>query len=103
MYEEDDSKPLSSPAICGRILDRVINEGGETVIERNSSCDSDLGGGQQNALEAMADLYRTLREYTTAGCKTIVVGTAQRRHRWVRAAESAGFLTDTCTVCDKLR
>jgi antitoxin (DNA-binding transcriptional repressor) of toxin-antitoxin stability system len=52
-----------------RILDQLVNEGGEIVIERNSRQVARLTSApaQQNALEAMADLYRTLPEDAAAG------------------------------------
>ena len=45
-----------------RVLDQLITEGGEVVIERNSRRVACLAAvpAQQTALEAMADLYRTL-------------------------------------------
>jgi antitoxin (DNA-binding transcriptional repressor) of toxin-antitoxin stability system len=47
-----------------RILDRLSIEGEEIVIERNREQVARLlpGPARQNALEAMADLYRTLPE-----------------------------------------
>jgi antitoxin (DNA-binding transcriptional repressor) of toxin-antitoxin stability system len=53
----------------GRILDQLANEGGEIVIERNSRQVARLTSApaQQSALEAMADLYRTLPEDAAAG------------------------------------
>ena len=52
-----------------RILDQLVNEGGEIVIERNSRRVARLTAApvQQSALEAMADLYRTLPEDAAAG------------------------------------
>jgi antitoxin (DNA-binding transcriptional repressor) of toxin-antitoxin stability system len=45
-----------------RVLDRLVIEGEEVVIERNREQIARLvpGPAQQTALEAMADLYRTL-------------------------------------------
>jgi antitoxin (DNA-binding transcriptional repressor) of toxin-antitoxin stability system len=45
-----------------RVLDQVAAQGGEIVIERHHAQIARLvaGPGRQNALEAMADLYRTL-------------------------------------------
>lgn len=45
-----------------RVLDRLVNEGEEIVIERNHEQVARLlpGPARQTALEAMADLYRTL-------------------------------------------
>ena len=47
-----------------RVLDRLAVEGEEIVIERNHQQIARLipGPGRQNALEAMADLYRILPE-----------------------------------------
>jgi len=52
-----------------RILDQLVNEGGEIVIERNSRRVARLiaAPAQQSALEAMADLYRTLPEDAAVG------------------------------------
>ncbi len=51
-----------------RVLDRVVANGEEIVIERNHEQIARLvgGPGHQNALEAMADLYRTLPEDVAA-------------------------------------
>lgn len=45
-----------------QVLDRLVLEGEEVEIERNSKRIARLipGPGRQTALEAMADLYRTL-------------------------------------------
>jgi antitoxin (DNA-binding transcriptional repressor) of toxin-antitoxin stability system len=45
-----------------RVLDQVVAQGSEIVIERHHAQIARLvaGPGRQNALEAMADLYRTL-------------------------------------------
>jgi antitoxin (DNA-binding transcriptional repressor) of toxin-antitoxin stability system len=47
-----------------RVLDQLVVEGGEIVIERNSRRVARLTAApaQQTALEAMADLYRTIPE-----------------------------------------
>ena len=47
-----------------RVLDQLIANGGELVVERNSRQVARITAapGEQNALEAMADLYRTLSE-----------------------------------------
>jgi len=47
-----------------RVLDRITIEGEEMVIERNHEQIARLvpGPARQTALEAMADLYRTLPE-----------------------------------------
>ena len=47
-----------------RVLDRIAIDGEEMVIERNREQIARLipGPGRQTALEAMADLYRTLPE-----------------------------------------
>jgi antitoxin (DNA-binding transcriptional repressor) of toxin-antitoxin stability system len=52
-----------------RVLDQLIADGGEVVIERNSRPVACLmaAPAQQTALEAMADLYRTLPEDAGAG------------------------------------
>jgi antitoxin (DNA-binding transcriptional repressor) of toxin-antitoxin stability system len=52
-----------------RVLDQLITEGGQVVIERNSRRVAHLSAApvQQTALEAMADLYRTLPEDAAAG------------------------------------
>jgi antitoxin (DNA-binding transcriptional repressor) of toxin-antitoxin stability system len=52
-----------------RVLDQLVTEGGEVVIERNSRRVASLRAApvQQTALEAMADLYRTLPEDAAAG------------------------------------
>jgi antitoxin (DNA-binding transcriptional repressor) of toxin-antitoxin stability system len=51
-----------------RVLDGVVADGEEVVIERNHEQIARLvaGPGSQNALEAMADLYRTLPEDVAA-------------------------------------
>ena len=51
-----------------RVLDRVVADGEEVVIERNHEQIARLvaGPGRQNALEAMADVYRTLPEDVAA-------------------------------------
>jgi len=51
-----------------RVLDRLAIEGEEIVIERNHEQVARLvpGPAQQTALEAMADLYRTLPEDAAA-------------------------------------
>lgn len=51
------------------VLDRLAVEREEIVIERNHRPVARLlpGPGQQNALEAMADLYRTLPEDAARG------------------------------------
>lgn len=51
-----------------RILDRLAIEGEEIVIERNREQVARLlpGPARQTALEAMADLYRTLPEDVAA-------------------------------------
>jgi antitoxin (DNA-binding transcriptional repressor) of toxin-antitoxin stability system len=62
-----------------RVLDRLAIEGEEIVIERNREQVARLlpGPARQTALEAMADLYRTLPEDATA---TWVADS--RRGRW---------------------
>ncbi|MCL4368416.1 MAG: type II toxin-antitoxin system Phd/YefM family antitoxin [Actinobacteria bacterium] len=52
-----------------RILDTLTIDGGEIVVERNQRVVARLlpGGRHQTALEAMADLYRTLPEDAAAG------------------------------------
>jgi len=51
-----------------RVLDRLVVEGEEIVIERNREQVARLvpGPARQTALEAMADLYRTLPEESAA-------------------------------------
>ena len=51
-----------------RILDRLVIEGEGIVIERNRQQVARLlpGPAQQSALEAMADVYRTLPENAAA-------------------------------------
>jgi len=51
-----------------RVLDRIAIDGEEMVIERNHEQIARLvpGPGRQTALEAMADLYRTLSEDAAA-------------------------------------
>jgi antitoxin (DNA-binding transcriptional repressor) of toxin-antitoxin stability system len=51
-----------------RVLDSVVSEGEEIVIERNHEQIARLvaGPGRQNALEAIADLYRTLPDEVAA-------------------------------------
>jgi antitoxin (DNA-binding transcriptional repressor) of toxin-antitoxin stability system len=51
-----------------RILDRLAAEGEEIIIERNHQQIARLvpGPGRQTALEAMADLYRTLPDDAAA-------------------------------------
>ena len=51
-----------------RVLDQLMTEGGEIVIERNSRRVARLTAAtaEQTALEAMADLYRTLPEDAAA-------------------------------------
>ena len=51
------------------ILDRLAAEGEQIVIERNHQQIARLvpGPGRQTALEAMADLYRTLPDDAAAG------------------------------------
>ena len=51
-----------------RVLDRVAADGEEIVIERNHQQIARLvaGPGRQSALEAMADLYRTLPDDVAA-------------------------------------
>jgi antitoxin (DNA-binding transcriptional repressor) of toxin-antitoxin stability system len=62
-----------------RVLDRLAIEGEEIVIERNREQVARLlpGPGRQTALQAMADLYRTLAEDAAATWET-----DSRRGRW---------------------
>ena len=62
-----------------RVLDRVAIEGEEIVIERNHEQVARLlpGPARQTALEAMADLYRTLPENAAATWEA-----DSRRGRW---------------------
>jgi antitoxin (DNA-binding transcriptional repressor) of toxin-antitoxin stability system len=52
-----------------QILDQLVIEGGEIVVERNHHQVARLiaGPSHQSALEAMADLYRTLSEDAAHG------------------------------------
>ena len=52
-----------------RMLDRLARKGGEFAILRNSRIVARLTAAavEQNALEAMSDLYRTLPEDAAAG------------------------------------
>lgn len=51
------------------VLDRLAVEGGEIIVERNHRQVARIlpGPGCQSALEAMADLYRTLSPEAGAG------------------------------------
>ena len=62
-----------------RVLDRLAVEGEEVVIERNGEQVARLlpGPARQTALEAMADLYRTLPEAAAARWET-----DGRKGRW---------------------
>jgi len=62
-----------------RVLDRMVIEGEEIVIERNREQVARLlpGPARQTALEAMADLYRTLPEDAAATWEE-----DSRRGRW---------------------
>lgn len=62
-----------------RVLDRLAIEGEEIVIERNREQVARLlpGRARQTALEAMADLYRTLPEEAAAKWEA-----DSRRGRW---------------------
>ena len=62
-----------------RVLDRLVVEGEEVVIERNREQVARLvpGPARQTALEAMADLYRTLPEDAAATWEA-----DSRRGRW---------------------
>jgi antitoxin (DNA-binding transcriptional repressor) of toxin-antitoxin stability system len=55
-----------------RVLDRLVIEGEEIVIERNHEQVARLlpGPARQTALEAMADLYRTLPEDAATAWET---------------------------------
>ena len=52
-----------------QILDRLVADGEEIVVERNHQRVARIlpGPGRQTALEAMADLYRTLPDDAAAG------------------------------------
>ena len=71
-----------------RVLDRVVAEGEEIVIERNHEQIARLisGPGRQNALEAMADLYRALPDDVAAATWEIDA----RGTRWKRNKVSTG-------------
>jgi antitoxin (DNA-binding transcriptional repressor) of toxin-antitoxin stability system len=62
-----------------RVLDRLAIEGEEIIIERNRELVARLlpGPARQTALEAMADLYRTLPEDAAATWEA-----DSRRGRW---------------------
>jgi antitoxin (DNA-binding transcriptional repressor) of toxin-antitoxin stability system len=62
-----------------RVLDRLAIEGEDIVIERNHEQVARLvpGPARQTALEAMADLYRTLPEVAAATWEA-----DSRRGRW---------------------
>jgi len=62
-----------------RVLDRLTIEGEEIVIERNRQPIARLvpGPARQNALEAMADVYRTLPDEAAARWEA-----DSRRGRW---------------------
>ena len=52
-----------------QVLDSLAAGGGEIIIERNQQMVARIlpGTARQTALEAMADLYRTLPEHAAAG------------------------------------
>ena len=52
-----------------QIIDQLVNEGGEIVVERNRRQVARIIAGprRQTALEAMADLYRTLPDDVADG------------------------------------
>jgi antitoxin (DNA-binding transcriptional repressor) of toxin-antitoxin stability system len=62
-----------------QVLDRLATEGEEIVVERNREQVARLlpGPARQTALEAMADLYRTLPEDAAATWEA-----DSRRGRW---------------------
>ena len=65
-------KTITATALArnlSRVLDQLSAEGGELVIERNSRAIAFLKAApaEMNALEAMADLYRTLPEDAANG------------------------------------
>ncbi len=66
-----------------RVLDRVVADGEEIVIERNHEQIARLvaGPGRQNALEAMADLYRTLSDDVASTWETDARGTRWRGNK----------------------
>jgi len=66
-----------------QVLDRLAAGGEEIVIERNRQQVTRLvpGPGQQTALEATADVYRTLPEDAAARWEADA-----RRGRWKRAS-----------------
>jgi antitoxin (DNA-binding transcriptional repressor) of toxin-antitoxin stability system len=71
-----------------RVLDQLVTEGGEVVIERNSRRVACLRAApvQQTALEAMADLYRTLPQDAAAGWEA-----DSRRYNTKRATLDKGM------------
>lgn len=70
-----------------QVLDRLMLQGEEIVIERNNQQVARLvpGPGKQTALEATADLYRTLPEDAAAGWEA-----DSRRGRWKGARLDKG-------------
>jgi len=68
------------------ILDRLAIEGQELVIERNHRPLARLipGPAHMNALEAMADLYRTLPEEAAAGWEKDSRGAGLKGNRLAR-------------------
>jgi len=71
-----------------RVLDRLATEGGEVAVERNSRTVARLmsAPAEQNALEAMADLYRTLPESAASDWETDI-----RRNRLKAATLEKGL------------
>ena len=70
-----------------RVLDRLAIEGEEIVIERNREQVARLlpGPARQTALEAMADLYRTLPEDAAATGRPTAARGGGRERGWIRA------------------
>jgi antitoxin (DNA-binding transcriptional repressor) of toxin-antitoxin stability system len=71
MYRAGSMKTITATNLARnlrRVLDRLVTEGEEILIERNREQVARLvpGPRRQTALEAMADLYRTLPEDAAA-------------------------------------
>lgn len=84
-------KTMTATALArnlSQVLDQLLVEGEEIAIERNQRTVGRLvpGPARQTALEAMADLYRTLPESAAAGW----VADA-RRGRWKGARLPQGL------------
>lgn len=70
-----------------KILDDVENRGDEVIVVRNKQKIAQIlpGPGRMNALEAMADLYRTIPDEAAAGWAKqgrLAATLRQLRNRW---------------------